>query len=114
MARAQTFTASARVAARSASAVRAAPAPRLPAKHSPVPAVLSGALGAPHTDLLRPALRGSRTSLTCRCGEQAPRVGCTHAEKARFGGERFARAFLCPACGQRYVGRTRPGIDWLR
>jgi hypothetical protein len=121
MARAQTFTAPARpklgavAFGRRPNASAPGARPEEAKSFKAIPPVLPGALDASaHADLLRPALRGSRTSLTCRCGEPAVRVECTRGEMARFGGERFARAFLCHACGQRYVGRTRPGISWLR
>lgn len=97
------------VARRAESAPTPAPS-REPAKHGriPSPSVFVGVFGSPNIELLRVAVRGSRTALACPCGAQARRVDCTHAETARFGGERFARAFVCTACGIRYVGRARP------
>jgi hypothetical protein len=59
-------------------------------------------------ELLRVAVRRSRAALACPCGGQAERSRCTHAEIARFGGEGFARAFVCGACHTRFVGRAKP------
>jgi hypothetical protein len=64
-------------------------------------------LGRDQTELLRLAVRRSRLALACPCGGLARKVKCTHGELARFGGERFARAFVCSACRTRYVGRAR-------
>ena len=73
---------------------------------------LAGAMSAPRTELLRMAVRRSRLALACPCGGRAVRTKCTIAERARFGGESFARAFVCGACHVRYVGRARPLPHW--
>jgi hypothetical protein len=65
-----------------------------------------GALSQAQTELLRVAVRRSRTALACPCGGHAVRVRCTGSERARFGGESFARAFVCIACHTRFVGRA--------
>jgi hypothetical protein len=66
------------------------------------------ALGPHKPNLLRLAVRPTRESILCLCGGRAARTVCTGSERARFGGERFARAFVCTACDARYVGRARP------
>ena len=76
------------------------------------PLTLAGAISAPRTELLRMAVRRSRLALACPCGGRAVRTKCTIAERARFGGESFARAFVCGACHVRYVGRARPLPHW--
>jgi len=74
---------------------------------------MAGALApSSHTELLRLAVRRSRSALLCPCGGQAHKVRCTPGERARFGGENFARAFVCAACDTRYVGRARPLAAW--
>jgi len=70
--------------------------------------LLHGALGDSGAELLRIAVRRSRTSLTCTCGGRAERVRSRRAELRRFGGEGFARAFVCAACHTRYVARAKP------
>jgi hypothetical protein len=113
MPRAQTLTAPVRAKPRVAITVRTAviaPAPvlkRAPAR-IPRPSIFAGVFGSPDIELLRTAVRGSRTALACPCGAEALRIECTRKESARFGGERFARAFACSGCGKRYVGRARP------
>jgi hypothetical protein len=67
-----------------------------------------GAFASPRTELLRIAVRRSRSTLACPCGGQAVLTGCSGNERARFGGEGFARAFVCSSCHTRYVGRARP------
>lgn len=80
--------------------------------HRSRPLSFTGALASPNTELLRVAMRRSRLSLACACGGQALRVKCTGAERARFGGETFARAFVCAACHTRYVGRAKAALAW--
>ncbi len=110
--------------------LKAAPVRHLALEPSPAPAIkirtpakerlerrlqrlsVHGALSADHVELLRPAVRRSRTILACPCGGSAPQVKCTRAELARFGGESFARAFVCADCRTRYVGRARPAQAW--
>lgn len=98
-----------------------APPERAAAATRPAPALLdrrlrsltvAGALGGSHTELLRLAVRRSRQAILCPCGGQALRVRSTPAERARFGGESFARAFVCSACHTRYVGRAKAHAAW--
>jgi hypothetical protein len=87
------------------------PAPR-PSDRRVQPLTYAGALSGSKTELLRLAVRRSRLALACPCGGRALRVKCTTAERSRFGGESFARAFVCAACRTRYVGRAKPLHDW--
>ncbi len=73
---------------------------------------LSPVLNGAHTELLRLAVRRSRAALLCPCGGQALKVRTTPAERARFGGEGFARAFVCTDCRTRYIGRARAQSLW--
>ena len=105
-------------ALRSRAAVKSSPAPAaLRAAPTPIERRLRGltltaVLGEPHTEMLRVAVRRSRTAMLCPCGGQAQNVRTTSAERARFGGDSFARAFVCSSCRTRYVGRAKAQSVW--
>ena len=103
---------------RSRAAIKSSPAPAaLRAAPSPIERRLRGltlnaVLGSAHTEMLRVAVRRSRTAMLCPCGGQALKVRTTPAERARFGGDSFARAFVCTSCRTRYVGRAKAQNVW--
>jgi hypothetical protein len=104
---------------RPAAALRARSAASLTAFSAPAPAnrrlarlTMPAALSAEHAALLRPAVRRTRVAMACACGGKAQRVRSTPEERARFGGDAFARAFICTDCGTRYVGRAKPFANW--